>query len=72
MPEVGRGEALTPAEIRVLCLIAEGKANKEIAGRLSTSEATIKGQIRNILAKLGARDRTHAAMIGLKRGIIRL
>ena len=63
-------EALTPAEIRVLRLIAEGNANKEIAARLSLSEETVKGQVRNILAKLEAKDRTHAAMIGLKRGII--
>ena len=63
-------DALTPAEIRVLRLIAEGNANKEIAAQLSVSEETIKGQVRNILSKLGAKDRTHAAMIGLKRGII--
>jgi DNA-binding NarL/FixJ family response regulator len=63
-------DALTPAEIRVLSLIAEGNANKEIAAQLSTSEDTVKGQVRNILSKLGAKDRTHAAMIGLKRGII--
>jgi DNA-binding NarL/FixJ family response regulator len=65
-------DALTPAEIRVLRLIAEGNANKEIAAQLSTSEETVKGQVRNILSKLGANDRTHAAMIGLKRGIIEL
>jgi len=63
-------DALTPAETRVLRLIAEGNANKEIAAQLSVSEETIKGQVRNILSKLGANDRTHAAMIGLKRGII--
>jgi two-component system, NarL family, response regulator len=63
-------DALTPAEIRVLRLIAEGNANKEIAAQLSVSEETVKGQVRNILSKLGANDRTHAAMIGLKRGII--
>ncbi len=65
-------DALTPAETRVLRLIAEGNANKEIAAQLSVSEETIKGQVRNILSKLGANDRTHAAMIGLKRGIIEL
>jgi DNA-binding NarL/FixJ family response regulator len=65
-------DALTPAEIRVLQLIAQGNANKEIAEQLSVSEETVKGQVRNILSKLGARDRTHAAMIGLKRGIIEL
>jgi len=63
-------DALTPAEIRVLRLIAEGNANKEIASQLSISEETVKGQVRNILSKLDANDRTHAAMIGLKRGII--
>jgi DNA-binding NarL/FixJ family response regulator len=72
LAEHATDEALSPAEVQVLYLIAEGKANKEIAGRLSTSEATVKGQIHNILAKLGARDRTHAAMIGLRRGFIRL
>jgi len=78
-PEVSFGlaehatdEALTPAEIRVLRLIAQGNANKEIARELSLSEETIKGQVRNILSKLGAKDRTHAAMIGFKRGIIEL
>jgi DNA-binding NarL/FixJ family response regulator len=61
--------ALTPAEVRVLRFIAEGDSNKEIATHLSVSEDTVKGQVRNILSKLGAKDRTHAAMIGVKRGI---
>jgi len=65
-------DALTPAEVRVLQLIANGNANKEIADQLSISEETVKGQVRNILSKLGAKDRTQAAMIGLKRGIIGL
>jgi DNA-binding NarL/FixJ family response regulator len=64
------GDALSPAEIRVLRLIAAGNANKEIAAQLAISEETVKSQVRNILSKLGAKDRTHAAMIGLKRGII--
>jgi DNA-binding NarL/FixJ family response regulator len=63
-------DALTGAEIRVLRLIAQGNANKEIARELSLSEETVKGQVRNILSKLGAKDRTHAAMIGFRRGII--
>jgi len=70
LAEHATDEALTPAEMRVLRLIAEGNANKEIAAQLSVSEETVKGQVRNILSKLGANDRTHAAMIGLKRGII--
>ena len=65
-------ESLSPAEVRVLSLIAEGKTNKEIAALLSVTEDAVKGQVRNILSKLGANDRTHAAMIGLKRGIIEL
>jgi DNA-binding NarL/FixJ family response regulator len=63
-------EALTPAEVDVLKLIAEGNANKQIAARLSVTEETVKGRVKNILSKLGANDRTHAAMIGVKRGII--
>jgi DNA-binding NarL/FixJ family response regulator len=63
-------EALTPAEIQVLRLIAGGNANKEIAARLSLTEETVKGRVRSILSKLTANDRTHAAMIGVKRGII--
>jgi DNA-binding NarL/FixJ family response regulator len=68
LAEHATDDALSPAEVRVLRLIAEGNANKEIAAQLSTSEDTVKGQVRNILFKLGAKDRTHAAMIGLKRG----
>ncbi len=70
LAEHATDDALTPAEIRVLSLIAEGNANKEIAAQLSISEETVKGQVRNILSKLSANDRTQAAMIGLKRGII--
>jgi DNA-binding NarL/FixJ family response regulator len=70
LAEHATDDPLTPAEVRVLRLIAEGNANKEIAAQLSTSEDTVKGQVRNILSKLGAKDRTHAAMIGLKRGFI--
>ena len=65
-------EPLTPAELRVLRLIADGKSNKEIAAQLSVSEETVKGQVRNILSKLGANDRTHAAMIGVARGMVEL
>ena len=65
-------DALTPVEVRVLRLIADGHTNKEIAAQLSVTEDAVKGQVRNILSKLGANDRTHAAMIGLKRGIIQL
>jgi DNA-binding NarL/FixJ family response regulator len=65
-------DALTPAEILVLRLIAAGNANKQIADQLSTTEETVKSRVKCILSKLGANDRTHAATIGLKRGIIEL
>jgi len=65
-------DALTPAEVRVLRLIAAGNANKEIAAQLAVSEETVKGQVSKILSKLGAKDRTHAVVIGLKRGIVEL
>jgi len=65
-------DALTPAEINVLRLIAAGNANKQIADHLSITEETVKSRVKCILSKLGAKDRTHAAMIGLKRGIIEL
>jgi DNA-binding NarL/FixJ family response regulator len=65
-------DALTPAEISVLRLIAAGNANKEIADQLSLAEDTVKWRVKNILSKLGARDRTQAAMIGVKRGIVEL
>ena len=63
-------ENLTEREIEVLRLIAAGNANKEIAAQLSITEETVKSRVKNILMKLGANDRTHAAMIGVKRGII--
>jgi two-component system, NarL family, response regulator len=65
-------EALSPLEVRVLRLIANGHTNKEIAAKLSVTEEAVKSQVRNILSKLGTDDRTHAAVIGLKRGIIEL
>ena len=65
-------ETLTPAEISVLRLIAGGNANKQIADQLSITEETVKSRVKCILSKLGANDRTHAAIIGLKRGIIDL
>jgi DNA-binding NarL/FixJ family response regulator len=65
-------DALTSREIDVLRLIAGGNANKLIADRLSITEETVKGHVKNILSKLGASDRTHAVTIALKRGIIDL
>jgi DNA-binding NarL/FixJ family response regulator len=65
-------DTLTPAELLVLRLIAAGHANKQIADQLSITEETVKSRVKCILSKLRAHDRTHAAMIGVKRGIIEL
>lgn len=64
--------ALTSRELEVLQLVASGHANKEISARLSINEETTKTHIKNILAKLGAKDRTHAVSLGVRRGIISL
>jgi len=63
---------LTPREIVVLRLVAAGNSNKEIGVQLSLTEVTVKSHLKNVLAKLGANDRTHAVTIALKRGIIEL
>jgi DNA-binding NarL/FixJ family response regulator len=65
-------DELSSRETEVLRLIAAGNANKQIAGRLGIAEETVKSHITNILAKLGATDRTHAVTTALKRGIIEL
>ena len=63
---------LTAREVDVLGLIVKGNSNKEIAASLGISEATVKTHINNLLGKLGASDRTHAATIALQRGIIHM
>ncbi len=64
--------ALTPREVEVLGCVAKGMANKEIAQQLGTAAGTVKMHIQNILAKLGAADRTHAVTIAMERGILHL
>ena len=63
-------DSLSPMEVRVLRLIADGNSNKDIAAQLAVTEEAVKGQVRNILSTLGAVDRTQAAVLGIKRGII--
>jgi len=63
-------DALSEREIEVLRKVAGGQSNKVIASQLEVSEATVKGHMKSILAKLGASDRTHAVTIALKRGFI--
>jgi len=61
---------LSPRETEILALIADGVGNAEIAQRLSLGLGTVKGHIRDILEKLSASDRTQAAVVALRRGII--
>jgi len=61
---------LTPREADVLRLIADGKANTEIAATLNIGLGTVKGHIRDILEKLSAADRTQAAVVALRKGFI--
>jgi two-component system NarL family response regulator len=63
---------LTAREVEVLELIFEGHSNKQIAFTLAVAENTIKNHINNLMVKLHARDRTHAANLALKRGLILL
>ena len=72
LAEHAADEDLTSRELDVLRLIAAGNANKEIGGQLSITEETVKSHVTNILAKLGANDRTHAVTLAIKRGIIEL
>ena len=72
LAEHAMDDPLTPIEVAILRLIADGNANKQIADQLSITEDTVKGRIKSILSKLRANDRTQAATIGLKRGIIEL
>lgn len=65
-------DALSDREIDVLRLIADGNSNRSIATQLNISEGTVKGRIKSLLAKLGARDRTQAVIIAVRRGIITL
>jgi DNA-binding NarL/FixJ family response regulator len=65
-------EGLTPREIEVLRLMAEGLGNKEVASRLGISDHTVKFHISSILAKLGAGGRTEAVTIGIRMGLILL
>jgi len=65
-------EALTPRERDVLQHVAGGNRNKDIAERLFISEETVKVHIKHIMEKLGARDRTEAVAIAVRRGIIQL
>jgi len=63
---------LTPRELATLNLLADGKANKEIAGALGISERTVKTHLGNLFGKLGVTSRTEAVKVATRRGLVRL
>ncbi|HYC70947.1 MAG TPA: response regulator transcription factor [Opitutaceae bacterium] len=63
---------LSPRELEVLTLLARGNSNKEVGAHLGLAEPTVKAHVTNVLAKLGAADRTQAVLAAMKRGIIQL
>ena len=66
------GEALTPRELDVFAMIAEGAGNKAIAWKLGISEHTVKFHVASIMSKLNAASRTEAVATGIRRGLIML
>jgi DNA-binding NarL/FixJ family response regulator len=65
-------EGLTPRELDVLRLIRDGHRNKQIAKKLDIAETTVNYHIKNIVDKLGAKDRTHALTIAVRRGLLQI
>ena len=63
---------LTPRELSALRLLADGKANKEIASELDISERTVKTHLEHLFAKLGVTSRTEAVKVATRRGLVRL
>ncbi len=66
------GAALTPRELDVLRLVAQGLGNKEIAAELDLSAHTVKYHLASVLAKLGVRSRTEAVSRGIRTGLLPL
>jgi len=72
-PAVGRDEKLarlTPREEQILSLVASGKTNGQIAKEIFLSEKTVKTHVSNILMKLGVHDRTQAALLAVREGLV--
>ncbi len=65
------GRELTPRELEVLRLMAEGRANKQIAAALGVTEGTVKAHMNNLYQKLSSGSRTEALMEAIRRGLVR-
>ena len=68
---LGEGD-LTARELEVLTLIRDGYRNKQIADQLAIAETTVNFHVKNLVAKLQAKDRTHAVTIALRRGLLQM
>lgn len=69
LPAASHGVELTPRELEVISLIRQGLANKQIARRLGISERTVKSHLTSAFVRIGATDRTQAALWAERRGI---
>ncbi|PKN49140.1 MAG: DNA-binding response regulator, partial [Deltaproteobacteria bacterium HGW-Deltaproteobacteria-16] len=69
-PAAALPEPLSEREIEILKLLAAGLTNRDIAGRLFLAEGTVKNYVTNILGKIGARDRTQAALAARELGLL--
>ncbi len=63
-------EPLTNRELDVLALLGTGATNREIADQLGLTEGTVKNYISGVLAKMGVRDRTQAALLSVRHGLV--
>jgi DNA-binding NarL/FixJ family response regulator len=70
-PEGGGEIALDDRERRVLLLLSEGHTNRDIAEKMALAEVTIKKMVHRLIKRLGASDRTHAAILALRLGLIK-
>jgi DNA-binding NarL/FixJ family response regulator len=68
--QTDRSSALTRRELEVLALIGQGRSNKRIAFELGISEKTVKAHVGHLLAKLGVGDRTQAALLAVRQGLV--
>jgi len=62
-------DRLTPRELEVLRLLAQGYGNKALRNRLNLAEVTVKKHVQNVIGKLGVSDRTHATILAVRLGL---
>lgn len=63
-------ERFTARELDILRLVSQGRTNREIAGELNLAEVTVKKHVQSVISKLGVSDRTHAAIVAVRLGLV--